>query len=186
MLTKYPHCHLSTPGSRLNGPIQKLISTSTSSFPSAPSTIMSSLSQVHPSLLEFDFPASPGLGTPPPMEPEPPCLGVPARVKTSIRHLIAPKMSIWPAGPASRGPGPAQRPFPALQHPQSLPPSAAPSGHTATAQSPEASLECVGTGWRSGFLQTSPFPTLHCHLCPGLASMTSSLVPSWKACALWS
>lgn len=80
MLTKYPHCHPFTPGSRLNGPIQKLISTATSPFPSAPSTIMSSLSQSPLMLLEFDFPASPDLGTPPPWSQTFPA-----------RHLIAPQ-----------------------------------------------------------------------------------------------
>lgn len=39
--------------------------------PFGPSTIMPSFSGVPPSLLEFDFPASPGLGTLPPLECQP-------------------------------------------------------------------------------------------------------------------
>lgn len=79
--------------------------------------------------------------------------------------------------------------LPSSETPRSLSLSAAPFWSHSDCSVIEASLECVGTGWRSGFLQTSPFTipySLHCHLCPGLASMASSLVPSWKACALWS
>ena len=114
---KYPHCHPSTPGSRLI----RSLSTPTSPLPPAPSEITSSFSGVPPGLQGFDFPASPGLGTPLSWSQN-----LPSRGEDLHPPPDWPQDVYCPPEPASRG---KFQPIPALKRAKACPLQLVP-GHT--------------------------------------------------------
>lgn len=107
----------------------------------------------------FDFPASPALGTAPPVEPF--CWewvgGWRKGVMASASHLIGQMMSICPPEQAAGSTKPGQTPFPALKHAETSLFLRLLLRHRIRAQSSRASLECLETGWELGFLDSQTF-----------------------------